>query len=43
MTIAYDYAETFSSDRAMQGAVLETGGPLQGQEDGPPLEFPVGL
>jgi len=25
MTIAYDYAETFSSEHAMQGAVLESG------------------
>jgi hypothetical protein len=38
MTIAYDYAETFSSEHAMQGAVLEVGGPLQGARRGPPAQ-----
>jgi len=38
MNIAYDYAETFSSERAMKGAVLEVGGPLQWARRGPPAQ-----
>ena len=33
MNIAYDYAENFSSDHAMKGAVLEVGGLFKGREE----------